>query len=94
MHPQWGQRSIMLANVTDEQCLCFRHSSKAFSIAAFKLEAMKTAVVPTVALRDRTDNISNSHCPFSRGNLSSAILSHNINGFRHNLYPRNIIGLR
>ena len=50
----------MLANVTDEQCLCFRHSSKAFSIAAFKLEAMKTAVVPTVALRDRTEQGNDS----------------------------------
>ena len=37
----------MLANVTDEQCLRFRHKSKAFYTTALKLEVMKTAVVPT-----------------------------------------------
>ena len=42
----------MLAHITDVQCLCFR---QAFYKAASELEAMKTAVVPTVTLRDRTD---------------------------------------
>ena len=37
----------MLVSITDEQCLRFRHKSKAFYTTALKLEVMKTAVVPT-----------------------------------------------
>ena len=45
----------MLASFSDEQCLRYRHYSKAFSTAASNLEAMKTAVAPTVALRNRAE---------------------------------------
>ena len=55
VHPQRGQRITMLANFIDEQCLCYRHYSEAFYTVASNLEAMKTAVVSTVAPRDRTE---------------------------------------
>ena len=41
----------MLTSITDEQCLRFRHTSKAFYTTALKLEVMKTAVVPTAHCR-------------------------------------------
>ena len=50
----------MLANSIDEQCLCFRHSSEAFYTVTSNLEAMKTAVVSTVAPRDRTEQGNDS----------------------------------
>ena len=37
----------MLASITDEQCLRFRHTSKAYFAMAFKLEAIQPAVVTT-----------------------------------------------
>ena len=63
VHPQWGQRILLLANITDEQCLCYRHYSKAFSTVAFNLEVMKTAVASTVALRDRAERGTPSSLP-------------------------------
>ena len=50
----------MLANFSDEQCLRYRHYSEAFYTAASNLEAMKTAVVSTVAPRDRTEQGNDS----------------------------------
>ena len=59
MHLQRGQRSYTLTIITDEQCLRFRHKSKAFHTTALKLEVMKTAVVPTAHCRTAPTNISN-----------------------------------
>ena len=76
MHPQYGQRSHMLTSITDEQCLRFRHTSKAFYTTALKLEVMKTAVVPTAHFGTAPTSLVTSIAnlkgqPFERNTQSS-----------------------